>query len=469
MPLKLKRGNVSVFERQGEDIFNGLDSLVGGSIYLHQAKAVKAIKEELDNPPEGHGDLRNVSLAVLPTGTGKTGVGVLAAYACRAHRVLVITPSETISKQQLTQFKPVCEGNINPLKNDPFLLKRGIITDESEVKVEDWAPLTGKCVLNKSDLKTALDYKYELVVANAHKFGDGSGKGLDISVFPPDHFSLVIVDEAHHYPAATWKNIVDHFKKTKILFLTATPENKGQYILKDKPECYRYPRDEAISDGIIRQTCFHELPPLIDVNEDPKVKRTIEMQQVLESVRETLEQHDRDNPEHAHKAMILATNTTEARDIAEIWNTRIDNGLGECKTFVQNDPIANVQEFEKAQSKTRVLVVIFRLTEGFDCKNVSVAAILRNVQPNSRVYFAQFVGRAVRKLHKDDPIHATVISHAVHKQRPNYEAFLHEKIAEEDPKDLVEDDKDRNDLEELPEVDPDKKGNDLEELPDENA
>lgn len=126
----------------------------------------------------------------------------------------------------------------------------------------------------------------------------------------------------------------------------------------------------------------------------------------------------------------------------------------ECKTFVQEDSIDNVKEFENPESNTRVLVVIFCLTEGFDCKNVSVAAILRNVAPSSRVYFAQFVGRAVRKLHPDDPVKATVISHKVHNQRANYDAF--EKLAEEDPKE--------DDEHQLPQV-LEGIGNDLEELP----
>ena len=45
---------------------------------------------------------RNVSLVVLPTGAGKSGVAV---YACAAEKVLVITPSAAISKQLLTQFR----------------------------------------------------------------------------------------------------------------------------------------------------------------------------------------------------------------------------------------------------------------------------------------------------------------------------------------------------------------------------
>ena len=92
MALELKRPDLmSVFEHQGDTLFEGLDTLVrNGLIYKHH---VKAIRRDLHTPTEG--DYSNVSLVVLPTGSGKTGVGVMAAYVCKAKRVLVVTPSVT--------------------------------------------------------------------------------------------------------------------------------------------------------------------------------------------------------------------------------------------------------------------------------------------------------------------------------------------------------------------------------------
>jgi superfamily II DNA or RNA helicase len=39
------------------------------------------------------------------------------------------------------------------------------------------------------------------------------------------------VDEAHHYPARTWRLIVENFKNKQIVFLTATPNRNGKPIL----------------------------------------------------------------------------------------------------------------------------------------------------------------------------------------------------------------------------------------------
>ena len=71
----------------------------------------------------------------------------------------------------------------------------------------------------------------------------------------------------------------------------------------------------------------------------------------------------------------------------------------------------------------RGLVVVGKLREGYDNKRVSVIGIARNVKPSSTVLFAQFVGRAVRKLHREDPITATIISHPFYNQRRNFNQF----------------------------------------------
>ena len=71
----------------------------------------------------------------------------------------------------------------------------------------------------------------------------------------------------------------------------------------------------------------------------------------------------------------------------------------------------------------RVLVVAGKLLEGFDRKNVSVVGIARRVARKSKVLFAQFVGRAVRKFDNDDLVTTMIVSHKFYNQRENYDQF----------------------------------------------
>jgi len=80
-----------------------------------------------------------------------------------------------------------------------------------------------------------------------------------------------------------------------------------------------------------------------------------------------------------------------------------------------------LKEFQRGEIRT--MIIVGRLIEGFDHKNISVVGIVRNVARSSKVLFHQFVGRALRKVYQDDPITAAIVSHPMFDQRPNFEQF----------------------------------------------
>src|SRR5260370_23390929 len=40
--------------------------------------------------------------------------------------------------------------------------------------------------------------------------------------FPSDHFGLIIIDECHHAPAQSYRNIINHFSRAQVLAVSAT-------------------------------------------------------------------------------------------------------------------------------------------------------------------------------------------------------------------------------------------------------
>ena len=227
----------SVFNTQSQALFDFLNSEGATThIHQHQIDAVRAVHEHLSDPTKP-----NIALVVLPTGCGKTGVAVLASYVLNATDVLVITPSVTISKQIYDAF---CD------KDNMFLLKRQIITaDQKKLLLP-----RGVCIKYSTEVLDNLHYP--LMIVNAHKIGGRSN--VAIEDIPSDNYDLVIVDEAHHYPAPTWKLLVDHFPNSRRLFLTATPSYRGKYILPSNPPCFDLAKDDAISRNIIRPIFFCE-------------------------------------------------------------------------------------------------------------------------------------------------------------------------------------------------------------------
>lgn len=66
--------------------------------------------------------------------------------------------------------------------------------------------------------------------------------------FAPDHFALVIADEAHHYTSKSFRKILDYFTGAKVLGVTATPDRGDEKALGAVFEDVAYVMD--IVDGI---------------------------------------------------------------------------------------------------------------------------------------------------------------------------------------------------------------------------
>lgn len=115
--------------------------------------------------------------------------------------------------------------------------------------------------------------------AKAHKFRPLERVEEDELIIydTPQEIDLVIVDEAHHYPARTWYNIINHFTNAKKLFMTATPTyNNGPILIdpniinfQETSTCYSISRQTLIAlialNRIIRPVRFDQT---IAINDD---------------------------------------------------------------------------------------------------------------------------------------------------------------------------------------------------------
>ena len=136
-----------------------------------------------------------------------------------------------------------------------------------------------------------------------------------------------------------------------------------------------------------------------------------------------------------HQAMVLtqereAGGRNAAEDFVAAYRGRFPHSR--CEAYITGTRQSVLDQFKSGEIRT--LVVIGRLLEGFDHKHISVVGIVRNVAPSSRVLFAQFIGRAVRKISPQDNTTAVVVAHSRFNQRENYDAF-DRTIAEVEPVD----------------------------------
>jgi superfamily II DNA or RNA helicase len=170
-------------------------------------------------------------LAVLPTGAGKTVIfsSVAKEVVEQGGRVLMICHRDELISQAIGKFEKVVG-----------------VTVEKE-KAKDFASLDAPIVA--SSIQTLC-------------------RQSRLERWPKDHFSLVIVDEAHRTLAASYLTILKHFDEhADVLGVTASPNrsdkrNLGQYFQKVAAELKLV---EMIQAGWLVPIVFQRLPIAIDL------------------------------------------------------------------------------------------------------------------------------------------------------------------------------------------------------------
>lgn len=402
----------------------------GTGLLEHQREALQKLEEwfHMDNP--------DIAVVSMPTGSGKTGIlcclpftlgGIGLQLPDRNNfpigvpryrfdkPVLVLAPGNEIASQLQQQ-----------IHLDPFLVHRGIIHDQR-------AALPNALMIEKTrDMQTEpLLRSQDIVLANAQKF-----RGEWEDALPNDMFELVIVDEAHHYPAQTWYRIIAKFRQhAKVVFLTATPYRMdGKFMVKG-PFAYHLPLQQAVQSRIIRRTepDFLERQP----NDENENDEDGIYQLVLARINEKQLIKNRDHPfpnNVPHMAMAITRDTTEAERVVDLWN----QNCGEDTAFSYHSKLPQAVKEERMQrirsNQVKLVVVVSMLQEGFDHPPISIAAILTNI--GSAPKFVQFIGRAQRIYRSQagpepDSICADIITHKFyHKQEGHYQKFVREELIE---------------------------------------
>lgn len=170
-------------------------------------------------------DPDQAALVSVPTGSGKTAVALALPYLAEATRTLVLVPSQPLREQMAAEFRTEAD-----------LLAIGAIEGrEGQPCVEEIAGRdTNWDAVEQAEVFVALPYS--LVGPEG---GNLPGAG---------YFDLIIMDEAHHAPAATWREVLDHFPDAKVVLLTATPRRRDGKALPGK-HVFHFPLRRAIDDG----------------------------------------------------------------------------------------------------------------------------------------------------------------------------------------------------------------------------
>lgn len=304
---------------------------------------------------------RERAVVVMPTGSGKTAVLMLAAFVERAKRVLVITPSRLVRNQISEEFESLKTlRNIKALEGD-FASPQVYEVEEKILSADDWESLR----------------EYDVVVGTPNSI---SPAVEGIPEPPEDLFDLLLIDEAHHSPAKTWNELLRHFPKAKVVMFTATPfrrdkrEIKGRFI-------YTYSLRDAYEDKIFGEI---EYIPVIAEDGRNDIALAQEAERIFLEDRAAGLQH---------YLMVRTDSKKRAKELKEIYssNTRLNLQVvnsDHSYTHIKNT-IRKLREGELDG-----IICVDMLGEGFDFPQLKIAAI--HAPHKSLEVTLQFIGRFAR-------------------------------------------------------------------------
>jgi superfamily II DNA or RNA helicase len=307
------------------------------------------------------------ALIVMPTGTGKTRViGTLARRELElGGRTLVIAHREELLDQLARE-----------------LARAGVISDAN-------AP----GVLEKAQYKGSLSSP--AIVASVQSLTTRR-----LERYPRNHFTKVVVDEAHHSESPSYQRPLEYFELAEILGVTATPDRADGKPLGGSfgRVAYTYEIRAAIADGWLVPIRARRITVKgLDLSsvrshhgdfDRAQLAAILADEQMLHACAKPLIDEAGDR-----KTIVFAVDVPHAHALAEVINRyRPGRALAVDGSASTEQRKAALSLFRRGEIQFLVNCALY--TEGFDEPTIACVAMARPTQ--SRALYTQMLGRGTR-------------------------------------------------------------------------
>ena len=311
------------------------------------------------------------ALLISATGTGKTYASAFAARELEFKRVLFLVHRNQIVKQALKSYRKVFGGQVS----------MGMVTGKYQDYDADFVFATIQ-TLSKTDI---------------------------LSQYNKEHWDLIIIDEAHHSSADSYKKIMDYFKPKLWLGMTATPDKRDDHLgdrniyeIFNHQIAYEIRLQNAMEENLLCP--FHyfgltDLEIIVDVGKSSEEK--VENFRYLtsdERVLNVMKQAEFFGYSGERvKGLIFCSRIDEARELSVKFNEKgwrtlvLSGGDSEAVRAAAIERLAG----EEKEDALDYIISVDIFSEGVDVPEINQVIMLRPTE--SPIIFIQQLGRGLRK------------------------------------------------------------------------
>lgn len=223
--------------------------------------------------------------------------------------------------------------------------------------------------------------------------------------FRPQDFGLLVIDEAHHAVARTYRDVVDYFRQSpglKVLGVTATPRRADQLAMGQVFEsaCFDYGIEAAVEDGwlvpvrqqavVVEGLDFSAVRSVAGDFNEGELERILSEEKVIHAVAAPAAELTGDLP-----ALVFCVSVAHARLMAEVLR-RYKKG-----SAVALDGSTDRQKRREAVAAFKAGDVQYLCNcglflEGFDAPTTAAVVMARPTK--SLALYTQVLGRGTRPL-----------------------------------------------------------------------
>ena len=321
------------------------------------------------------------ALLISATGTGKTYASAFAAREFEFKKVLFLVHRNQIAKQALKSYRKVFDGKVS----------MGMVTGRYQ------------------------DYDADFVFATVQTLS----KEETLGRYKRGHWDLIIIDEAHHSSAESYKKIMDYFTPKLWLGMTATPdkrddnlEGRNIYEIFNHQIAYEIRLQNAMEEDLLCP--FHyfgitDLEVIADAGKSTEEKvenfRCLTSDERVLNVMKQAEFFGYSGDRV--KGLIFCSRIDEAKELSVKFNEKGWRTLVLSGSDSETVRAAAIERLAGAESEDALdyIISVDIFSEGVDVPEINQVIMLRPTE--SPIIFIQQLGRGLRKA--DDKEYVVVI------------------------------------------------------------